>query len=178
MKTTVLKSFLALLLIGFTSCSGTKSMNGDKMFADMDTESYDILTLAATNPELSIVTDLIQKANLDTQLMLKNQPVTLFLPTNEAFKEMSYNDLKNLTSNKSELMSILKRHILPNKVMTYDLNESQIIETSGEEEITISTTNSNFINIGGAQVIKSDVMAKNGVIHIVNRLIEPTRDVL
>lgn len=155
-------------------------MDYDNLFGRIkDTENYDIMTLARMNQNLSTFATLAQMSNLDLKLDYTG-PVTLFIPTNKAFNEMPSEQFNALTdpANKAQLARFIQRHILPNEVFSVDLNSSQAIETASEEEITVDTDmNGNIIYVGGAQVVKSDIDAANGVIHIVNSIIEPTRDV-
>lgn len=156
-------------------------MDYNNIFGNVnDTENYDILSLAGKDANLSTFAALAKMSNLELKLN-QTGPVTVFIPTNEAFQEMPLEKFNMLTDpkNRAQLARFIQRHILPSRVTSIDFNSSQIIETSSEEEIIIDTEMSgNVIYIGGAEVVKSDIMASNGVIHIVNSIIEPTRDVL
>lgn len=155
-------------------------MDNDNIFGNVDdTENYDILTLAGMDANLSTFAALAKMSNLDLKLN-HTGPVTVFIPTNEAFLEMPLEKFNMLTDpkNRAQLAKFIQRHILPSRVTSINFNSSQAIETSSEEEITVDTEMSgNVIYVGGAEVVKSDIMASNGVIHIVNSIVEPTKDV-
>ncbi|WP_373058940.1 fasciclin domain-containing protein [Zunongwangia sp. H14] len=154
-------------------------MDYDNMFGGVDTEDYDIISLVGMDKNLSTFAALAKMANIDMKLDFTG-PVTVFAPTNQAFQDMPLEKFNMLTdpSNKAQLARFIQRHILPSKVNAVDFNSSQAIETSSEEEITIDTEMSgNVIYVGGAEVVKSDIDAKNGIIHVVNSVVEPTRDV-
>ncbi|MDT0676017.1 fasciclin domain-containing protein [Autumnicola musiva] len=210
MKTISLKSilmaFVTILATSFYGCGGSSgtgsgSMSGnnqgrttntqgelpyaatdmdyENLFGNVDSEDYDLMTLAGMDQNLSTFAALAKMANMDTKLDFTG-PVTMFIPTNEAFQNMPLEEFNMLTdpNNKAQLARFLQRHILPSKVNAIDFDSSQAIETASEEEITIDTEmNGNVIYIGGAQVVKSDIDASNGVIHVVNSIIEPTTDV-
>lgn len=153
----------------------------DGMFQDVETEEHEILALANMNENLSIFYNLVELSVLDFQLEFMNQPVTVFIPTNEAFKEMPEERFEYLLDpqNRAALRKFIKRHILPSEVSLFQLKEYDIIETASEEEITISTGMSgNIAHVGGATVVKSNIQASNGMIHIVDSVIEPTSDVI
>lgn len=150
------------------------------MFSGVDTEGFEILALAEMNENLSIFSNLMDLTILDFQMEFGEEPVTAFIPTNAAFKEMPEEQFEYLLDpqNRQELRKFLKRHIIPTEVPSIQFENNQIIETVSEEEITIGTGMGDLIYVGGAEIVKADVMASNGVIHIVNSVIEPTKDVV
>ncbi|MDT0645288.1 fasciclin domain-containing protein [Zunongwangia sp. F260] len=154
-------------------------MDYDNMFGGVDTDDYDLMTLVGMDQNLSTFAALAKLANVDMKLDYTG-PVTMFIPTNEAFQKMPLEKFNMLTdpSNRAQLGRFIQRHTLPNKVSAVNFNSSQAIETASEEEITVDTeAGGSLITIGGAQVIKSDIEASNGIIHVVNSVVEPTRDV-
>jgi uncharacterized surface protein with fasciclin (FAS1) repeats len=129
---------------------------------------------------LSTFTNLVFISGLAPSMLMTDDH-TVFIPTNEAFKEMSIDNFLHLTNpkNRGDLIRFIKYHFLPNKVMKFDLKDSQIISTQGDEEITVSVDEPfGIAYIGAAKIIKSDIEASNGVIHVVNNVIRPTRDVI
>lgn len=150
------------------------------MFSGVDTEGFEILALAEMNENLSIFSNLMDLTILDFQMEFGEEPVTAFIPTNAAFKEMPEEQFEYLLDpqNRQELRKFLKRHIIPTEVPSIQFENNQIIETVSEEEITIGTGMGDLIYVGGAEIVKADVKASNGIIHIVNSIIEPTKDVV
>ncbi|MDT0686752.1 fasciclin domain-containing protein [Autumnicola psychrophila] len=154
-------------------------MDNDNMFGNVDTEDHDIMTLVGMDQNLSTFAALAKMANMDLKLDYTG-PVTMFIPTNQAFQEMPLEKFNMLTDpgNRAQLGRFIQRHVLPSEVSAIEFNSSQAIETASEQEITVETDmNGGVIYIGGAEVIKSDVNAANGIIHVVNSVVEPTRDV-
>lgn len=165
---TVLSTFLL-------GCGGSSNFLNNVV----DTENYEIMTLAKMDENLSTFASLAEMSDLDLKLEYGG-PVTVLIPTNDAFKSMPLEEYNFLIDpdNRDELSRFLQRHILPSKVYAIEFNSSQAIETVGEEEITISTNIAgNVINVGGAQIIKSDIEGSNGIIHILNSIVEPSKDV-
>lgn len=143
-----------------------------------DTEDYDLLTLARANPNLSTFVELIEASGLVPSLQVAG-PVTLFAPTNQAFMEMSEERLASLVQpeNRAELIEILNMHFLPSEVSSLDFQSNSFIDRGEEEDIPVSVDmDGNVVYVGGAQIIKSDVEASNGILHIVNDIIETTEE--
>ncbi|WP_347159813.1 fasciclin domain-containing protein [Pontibacter chitinilyticus] len=158
----------------------SSDMNYTTMFNDIsNTKAYDILALAKTNPHLSTFVQLMETSGLAKGLERSGASFTVFAPTNEAFQSLSKETYDNLTDpqHKAELVKILQAHVLPNKVMSSQFNETQRIETADGNYIAISTNTrvgSNApVTVGGATIVKPDVEASNGVLHVVNAVIMP-----
>ena len=108
------------------------------MFEDVETENYDILTLAKMDENLSTFVNLVESSGLEASFSLA-EPITVFIPTNEAFENISKERYAYLTDpqNRAELMQIIKAHILPNEVPTSRFNSTQVIETSAEKTLPL-----------------------------------------
>lgn len=183
MRTTIFKPIGTLAIFSFllVSCGGTSETVYDDMFNNVETEEYEIMALLEMDENLSTFAELLELMNIDFQLEFADEPVTVLVPTNEAFEEMSLERLEYLmaSENRVELRRVVMRHFLPTEVPLIQFNDSQIIETAVDEQITVSTTmGGNAVYVGGAAIVKSDIPAANGIIHIVDAVIEPTADVL
>ena len=144
-----------------------------------DTEGYEILELARQEEDLSTFVKLVDLSGLAPSFAVTGEfgeDITVFMPTNEAFEEMPEEEYELLIdpANQAKLILFVKRHILPSEVPLIQFNSSQIIETVVEEEIPISTDmDGNVVYVGGAQIIEPDVEASNGIIHVVDGIVEP-----
>lgn len=148
------------------------------MFDDIeDTEQYDVLALARTNPNLSTFVGLIELSGLAPSLATAG-PVTIFAPTNDAFNQMPKERLAELIdeNNRTQLVEFIQLHILPSaEVSSLQLTENSFIDRGEQEDIPVSTTaDGTVIFVGGAQIVKPNVEASNGVLHVVNDIIETT----
>ena len=74
--------------------------------------------------------------------------------------------------NKDKLVSILTYHVVAGKVMSTDLSNGQSAKTVQGENVNVAI-NSNGVKISGANVVAADVKAKNGVVHVIDRVILP-----
>jgi len=130
-----------------------------------------IVQLAESVPDLSILVQAVVAAGLaDT---LSTAELTVFAPTNEAFEALGPVLAQLLLpQNKAELVEILTYHVAAGQVLARQLRNGETIPTVEGSNVTAHiTADGAFIN--GAQVIKADVLASNGVVHIINRVILP-----
>jgi len=101
-------------------------------------------------------------------------PFTLFAPTDEAFARLPGGTLESLLKpeNKKQLAAILTYHVVPGKVMSKDIAGKKTLAKSVEgEEISVDATNG--VKVDNAKVTKADIVASNGVIHVIDTVIMP-----
>ena len=98
-------------------------------------------------------------------------PFTVFAPTDEAFAKIPKADLDALLKDKAKLTAVLTYHVVPGKVMAKDVNAGQVKTVQGSN-ITISTSSGN-VSVNNAKVVKTDIVADNGVIHVIDTVIMP-----
>lgn len=153
----------------------------DDMFNNVEeTENYDILALARMEEDLSTFVQLVELSGLAPSFEVSEAvtgDITVLIPTDEAFKQMPEERFEYLVNpeNRAELIQFVKMHVLPSEVPLIQFNTTQIIETQQENEIPVDTEmDGTVVYVGGAQIVKSDIMASNGIIHVVNRVIEPS----
>jgi uncharacterized surface protein with fasciclin (FAS1) repeats len=160
-----------------TEMLSNEEVSYDDIFSDVgNTEQYDLLTLLKMDPNFSTFADLLQRSGLEASLQVAD-PVTILAPTNEAFAAMDSQEMESLTTsgNTTELTSFVQRHILPSKVYQEEFNTTQMMGMDTENQVEIDTRmNGEVVYIGGAQIIKSNVEASNGIIHVLNGVIQPT----
>ena len=98
-------------------------------------------------------------------------PFTVFAPTDEAFAKIPKADLDALLKDKTKLTAVLTYHVVPGKVMAKDVKAGQVKTVQGSN-ITISTSSGN-VSVNNAKVVKTDIVADNGVIHVIDTVIMP-----
>ena len=138
------------------------------MAASADTDIVD--TALAAGDFTTLVTALQAAGLVDT--LKGDGPFTVFAPTDEAFAQIPAGDLKALLADKEKLTKVLTYHVVPGKVTAADVAGLTSAKTVEGESVEIDT--SNGVRIDGAKVVKADVMASNGVIHVIDRVIMPT----
>jgi uncharacterized surface protein with fasciclin (FAS1) repeats len=98
-------------------------------------------------------------------------PFTVFAPTDEAFAKIPKADLEALLADKAKLTKVLTYHVVPGKVMAADVVKLKEAKTVQGQSIRIDT--SSGVKVDGANVIKTDILASNGVIHVIDAVILP-----
>jgi len=101
-------------------------------------------------------------------------PFTVFAPTDEAFAKLPQGTLEMLLKpeNKAKLQSILTYHVVPGKVMARDVMGLHSAKTVEGRSLTIETMNGG-VTVNNAHLIKADIVASNGVIHVIDTVILP-----
>ena len=97
-------------------------------------------------------------------------PFTVFAPTDEAFAKIPKADLEALLKDKAKLTAVLTYHVVPGKVMAADVKAGKVKTVQGSD-ITVTTKGGVMVN--KAKVIKTDIVADNGVIHVIDTVIMP-----
>jgi uncharacterized surface protein with fasciclin (FAS1) repeats len=101
-------------------------------------------------------------------------PFTVFAPTDEAFAKLPGGTVENLLKpeNKQQLVAILTYHVVPGKVMSKDLvGKKMMAKTVEGTQVSIAATDG--VRVDNAKVVKADIEASNGVIHVIDTVIIP-----
>ena len=95
-------------------------------------------------------------------------------PTDEAFAKLPEGALEDLLKpeNKAKLQSVLTYHVVPGKVMSRDAVKLNSAKTAQGSTIKIKATD-NGVMVNDAHVVKADIAASNGVIHVIDKVILP-----
>jgi uncharacterized surface protein with fasciclin (FAS1) repeats len=138
------------------------------------TEEKNIVQTAVAAGQFKTLAKLLTRAGLAGALTQPG-PYTVFAPTDAAFKKVPKKTLNALLKNKAKLKAVLLYHVVSGKVTAADVVKLTSAKTLNGKSVRIRVSGSNvFVN--SAKVTTPDVMATNGVIHVVNRvLIPPTR---
>jgi uncharacterized surface protein with fasciclin (FAS1) repeats len=101
-------------------------------------------------------------------------PFTVFAPTDEAFAKLPAGTLESLLKpeNKEKLKVVLTYHVVPGKAMSSDLKDGQSVTTVNGKGATVKIDGGK-VTVGDATVVKPDVAATNGVIHVIDTVLIP-----
>ena len=101
-------------------------------------------------------------------------PFTVFAPLDDAFAAISAQTYYGLLreENKQKLVNILGRHIFSKKITSSEIDCEIKLKAINGEEITIKKVNG-IVYINEAEVVTADIEASNGVIHFINRVLQP-----
>ena len=140
---------------------------------DPASDDKSIVTLAVETDFLSTLVAAVQAGDL-VDVLQGDGPFTVFAPTNEAFAALPAGTLETLLKpeNKDQLVSILTYHVVSGKVMSTDLSDGMKANTVNGAPIEIGVSKSG-VTINGANVTAADISAKNGVVHVIDRVILP-----
>tara|TARA_B100000242_G_scaffold104135_1_gene71928 strand:+ start:771 stop:1199 length:429 start_codon:yes stop_codon:yes gene_type:complete len=115
----------------------------------------------------------LTKSGLDKNLE-GDGPFTIFAPLDDAFAAISARTYYGLLKeeNKEKLVNILGRHVFSKKIISSEINDEIKLKAINGEEITIKKVNG-IVYINEAEVVTADIEAPNGVIHFINRVLQP-----
>lgn len=160
MKLSKITAGLFALLLAF-SLSNTQAQNKD------------IVELAVGTESLSTLVDAVQAGGL-VETLQGDGPFTVFAPTNEAFAKLPEGVVENLLKpeNKDALVAVLTYHVVPGKVKSTDLSDGMTAKTVEGSKITVDI-NYGKVMIDNANVTAANIMASNGVVHVIDTVILP-----
>lgn len=138
--------------------------------AAMEEASGDIVEVAVAAGDFNTLVEAVQAAGL-VETLKSEGPFTVFAPTDEAFAKIPEADLQALLADKDALTRVLTYHVVAGKVMAEDVVSLTSADTV--EGGTISIDTSSGVKVDNANVIATDVLASNGVIHVIDTVIMP-----
>ncbi len=115
----------------------------------------------------------LSKSGLNENLKGKG-PFTVFAPLDDAFAAISAQTYYGLLreDNKDKLVNILGRHVFSKKITSSDIDSEIKLKAINGEEVTIKKVNG-IVYINEAEVVTADIEVSNGVIHFINRVLQP-----
>jgi len=98
-------------------------------------------------------------------------PFTVFAPTDAAFAKIPADQLNALLSDKAKLTKVLTYHVVPGAVMAKDVKSGSVNTVEGQP-LMLDVSNAG-VKVNDANVIKTDIVASNGVIHVIDTVVLP-----
>ena len=126
----------------------------------------------AHDPNLSTLNGLVAKSGLAETLKAAG-PYTLFAPTNDAFKAVPAKTMDELAHDPAKLKAVLSYHVVPGKMMAADVRNGNA-KTAEGANVALSRAGE-FVTVEDAMVQRSDIVATNGVVHTVDRVLMPPK---
>jgi uncharacterized surface protein with fasciclin (FAS1) repeats len=136
------------------------------------TAGKDIVALASGAENFKTLVAAVKAAGLAETLQGKG-PFTVFAPTDEAFAKLPAGTVEGLLKpeNKDKLAAILKYHVVPGKFLAADVKTMEAKTAQGQSvKLKVSDTG---VMVDNARVIQTDLLAENGVIHVIDTVILP-----
>ena len=141
--------------------------------SDSHSHSKDIVATAVEAGKFNTLAAALEAAGL-VETLQEEGPFTVFAPTDDAFAALPEGKLQELLlpENKDQLIKILTYHVVAGKVMSGDLESGKVKTVEGSEvKVKVSKTG---VNVNNATVVKADVPASNGIIHVIDTVILPS----
>jgi len=137
------------------------------------TADKDIVDTAVAAGSFKTLVKALQAADLVATLKGAG-PFTVFAPTDEAFAKLPAGTLEALLKpeNKAMLQRILTAHVVAGKVMAADVVKTSSAKAVSGDTLTIASRDGG-VTVDGAKVVKTDIAATNGVIHVIDSVIVP-----
>jgi uncharacterized surface protein with fasciclin (FAS1) repeats len=155
----------SLLMFAFKSLVTGLAIAG----ATLAVQAKDIVDTAVAAGNFKTLATALQAAGLVETLKGKG-PFTVFAPTDEAFAKVPKDQLDALLKDKAALTKVLTYHVVPGKVMAKDVKAGKVKTVQGSE-LTVATTGG--VMVDGAKVTATDIVADNGVIHVIDSVVMP-----
>ncbi|QCK16556.1 fasciclin domain-containing protein [Mangrovivirga cuniculi] len=138
-----------------------------------------IVELAMSNPDFSILVDAVTRVGLDGALSGEDN-LTVFAPTNAAFLdllgELGYGSLDEIDD--ETLTAVLLYHVVGGKICSNELTDEQMVPTLNGDSFTVDLDNLTLTDVNGREsnlvLPQLNLQATNGVVHVIDRVILPT----
>lgn len=135
--------------------------------------SKDIVDTAAGAGQFKTLVAAVKAAGL-VDTLKGDGPFTVFAPTDEAFAKLPDGTVEDLLKpeNKDKLVSILTYHVVPGKIMSGDISgkETEVKTVQGD---MLDVNAKDGVMVDEAKVVKADIPATNGVIHVIDTVVMP-----
>ena len=137
--------------------------------ASMAAQAKDIVDTAVAAGQFNTLATALKAAGLVDTLKGPG-PFTVFAPTDAAFAKVPKDQLDALLADKAKLTAVLTYHVVPGKVMAADVKPGSVKTVQGAS-LTIATEGG--VKVDGARVTTADIVASNGVIHVIDSVVLP-----
>ena len=142
---------------------------------DVPEESYTIVDIIVNSDDHNTLEAAVIEANLATTLS-GDGPFTVFAPTDAAFDALPEGTVETLLQDPSgQLTNILLHHVVSGETLSTDLSDGMMIETLNESNVNV-TIQSDMVMIDNAVVTFADLIADNGVVHVIDAVLIPSEN--
>ena len=141
--------------------------------ASAQAQNRDIVDTAVGAGQFKTLAAALQAAGL-IETLKGAGPFTVFAPTDEAFAKLPKGTVEDLLKpeNKAKLTAVLTYHVVPGKVMAADVVKVSEAKTVQGGSLKVKTSGGKVM-IDNATVVKTDIAASNGVIHVIDTVVLP-----
>lgn len=165
-----IKSLLVIMLSLVLVSSSIYASGDDK---STTSTQKDIVTTAVDAGSFKTLAAALQAANL-VETLKGEGPYTVFAPTDEAFAKLPEGTVEALLNDKEALTQILLYHVVSGKVTSGEVVKLESAKTVEGQEVMIKVSEGS-VYINNSKVTSADVMASNGVIHVIDTVLIPEK---
>ena len=133
----------------------------------------DIVDVAVAAGSFTTLAKALQTAGL-VETLKGAGPYTVFAPTDDAFAKLPAGTLEALLKDKEQLKAVLTYHVVAGRVASSDVVKLTSAKTVNGASVKVAVVDGK-VKVDDAMVVNADVMASNGVIHVIDRVILPSR---
>ncbi len=163
---------ITFLLVGLPAFANENhSAKGHSSSAHDEMATKNIVETAVAAGSFTTLAKALTAAGLSEALQGEG-PFTVFAPTDEAFAKLPAGTLDGLLADKAKLEAVLTYHVVPGKVLAADVMSMKSAKTLEGSTIKIKSSK-NGVKVNDANVVKTDILASNGVIHVIDAVILP-----
>ncbi|NNE97935.1 MAG: fasciclin domain-containing protein [Pyrinomonadaceae bacterium] len=157
------------------ACKTKKATYQKASYTKDGRSTMDIVDTAVSAKIFNTLVAAVKAADL-VPVLKSDGPFTVFAPTDEAFSKLPAGTVENLLKpeNKEMLVSILKYHVVSGKVKAKDVVKLSSAKTVNGQSVKIMVKHGNVFLNGKTKVIKTDIGATNGVIHVIDGVLMPS----
>jgi len=136
-------------------------------------DKKDIVDTAVAAGSFNTLAAALEAADL-VDTLKGDGPFTVFAPTDDAFAALPAGTVESLLKpeNKDQLVAVLTYHVVPGKVKAKDVVTLDSAATVNGKAVTIEASDAG-VTVDGANVVKTDIMTSNGIIHVIDAVILP-----
>lgn len=153
--------------------AGALSGCGEMMMSSRAASTPDIVDTAVAAGSFNTLVSAVGAAGLVDTLKSPG-PFTVFAPTDDAFAKLPAGTVESLLKpeNRDKLVSILTYHVIPGQVMAADLAGKRLNATTVQGQ-TVHVDGTHGVKVNTSNVVSADVVASNGVIHVIDSVLLP-----
>ena len=165
-RTPIITALVLALAVGVATATAGRATTAGSTMGEQN-----LVQTAIAAGQFKTLASLLQRAGLAGTLEGKG-PFTVFAPTDAAFAKVPKATLASLAKNKAKLRAVLLYHVVKGKVTAAQAMKLHSAKTLEGKPVSIRVGGGKVV-VGGATVVKANVMASNGVIHVINKVLIP-----
>jgi uncharacterized surface protein with fasciclin (FAS1) repeats len=165
-RTALITALVLALTVGAATATAAPLTSTSPKLGEMN-----VVQTAIAAGQFKTLASLLQRAGLAGTLEGRG-PFTVFAPTDAAFAKVPKATLASLAENRAKLRAVLLYHVVKGKVTAARAMKLHFAKTLEGKPVSIRVSGGKVI-VGGATVVKANVLASNGVIHVINKVLIP-----